>query len=828
MAKVKKLPVTDRTTWWSDLAYMPTEYKESRLYMAQSLFFAKQNSQVLQDKEKAIQYRKSDVLNLDRQTYINLIDPPTSRDAGGKADYFSADFKAFPIDVHLDNIMDAALRTIPFNITCTLTDPIAKLHEQKEKEKIIAQRIVRGIINGFAKELGLPPISESADPYKWIQNFTATDGKKVDEIGDTIDQIKTKIQTDDQLRLFQKYLYKNGLEIAFEVGIKHYFLERNEFQVKYSQDFTNDLKHFNKTSGRWAIDELTGLGEVKYIDPTTLYTSPFKDKNGDDILYFYHEEDVTFAEWEKRIGSDLDYEEKKKAIQMQKEQGWITGGGYAGTNSSNKNNSRVKIGFFSILTQEANAFAEDYVNDTVTVWDRKPLTWESDEKHGGRKSKVYNVWYSCYYQPLLATDYASNAPVDWDKQSHYIFHIRKDIDMMRYGPDKRYAKSSLVVWKNDKRASWTDIKEAFMPKIHTLWHKFQNCIVQDVQGLALDEDLLGGMLNAVDEANAKEPEGGTAIVNEWKMLRQAGMAWLKFRDKNGNMVVEDPSKLFIPIDSGHMKKGEMYLLQAMNLYNLLTQALAKGGASEALQPKARTPLGGIEIAADASSKATYFIEESYIEGVIVPYSMRCAHHIHTICKERKSYDYDIRWKQFKDIVGNHHGAVIEGIEDMNFENIGLTITNKDDSAKKELVIQTIVEKYATKQISTAALGLALSTDNWKLQLVELSMEEEKTQEQAQLMAEAEHNRQMELKQMELQIAQELTAAKGQAKNENIQIQGQVDAAIQAQMNQLKSQSMAMQKEQLLHNKLTENQQKSALKKDEKTNEVNLESQKELI
>jgi hypothetical protein len=259
----------------------------------------------------------------------------------------------------------------------------------------------------------------------------------------------------------------------------------------------------------------------------------------------------------------------------------------------------------------------------------------------------------------------------------------------------------------------------------------------------------------------------------------------------------------------------------------LTQSLAKGQVNEGLQPKPRTPLGGIEIATEAANKATYFIEESYINGVVIPYAMRCAQHIHCMANEAKKYNYQERWKQFVDVVGSYNGAVIESIENIKFENIGLTISNKDDSSKKELITQAIVQRYAQKQLSTAAFGLVLDTAQWKLQIVELSLEEEKAQERAEQQAEAEHQRAMELKAQDLKIAQALTEAKGKSKDENIITQGKIDAAVEAQMSKLKAENMAAQKDQLLKNKLIQDQAKADLNKDAKTHESNLKLQESL-
>lgn len=819
-------PVSDRTLYFSNLSYFPSEYKESKAWCAQMLWFIKNNSQVLQDAHKAKVYRDTDVLKINKKQLKDIIDPPTPKSTGGEATYFSADWGAMPIDVHLDNILDTEVRSGALNITCKIADPIVKLKEQKDKEKIIYQGMVRNIVNDFAKELGLPEMQSSENPYKWIKKFNAKgkDKDSIDTVGGVIGQIQNKIKDDDTMRLFLGYLYKNGLELAFEIGIKYFMVDQNEFQTKFSHDFLRDLKHFNKMCGRAAVDEMTGEKIIRYYDPTKLWTNNFKYRNGDDILYWFYEEDLTFADFESLCGSTLDYDAKRKALELQKSQGWNWG---SVSNTSANNSTKIRVGFCSVLTQEDNNFSERYINDKTSVWKSEPLTWRPEEDSDeNRKVKTYNVWQTFYYLPLNIYEYNANSAINWEEQSKYIFHIRKEVDMMRYGKDGRYTKSSLVIWKNDTQPSWTDIKQAYMPKINLLWQEFQNCIVQDVDAIAMSNELIAGMANAVDESNSKG-DGGQSQIDQWKMLKQAHQGFFNFKDKNGNPVA-DPKNMFIQVKNGLFEKAEQILLRIMDLYNLMTQSLAKGQAGEGIQPKARTATAGIEIANEAANKATFFIRESYNEGVVVQFAMRFAQHIYTVCKEKTKYNYAERWKIFNDVIGRYNGAELEGIEKINFENIGLTIENKDDSAKRELVLQTIIKEYANKQISTAGLALAIGSDNYKLQLVELALEQKKQEEKAQQQQQAEFQRQMQLKQMDLKIAQALQQSKTEGKNSNIQTQGQTDAAVQGQMNQLKAQNMKEQKDQLLKNKLIQDRQKAELKKDEKTHQANLEQQSALV
>src|SRR5690606_28772914 len=103
--------------------------------------------------------------------------------------------------------------------------------------------------------------------------------------------------------------------------------------------------------------------------------------------------------------------------------------------------------------------------------------------------------------PPPATRLSDNSMADWQWQSDFIFKIEKETDMYRYGVDQRYARSSLVIYKESDIPSFTDVQEAYMPKIRNLWHKFQNCLIQDTTGTVIDWDFMTGILNATDEAN---------------------------------------------------------------------------------------------------------------------------------------------------------------------------------------------------------------------------------------------------------------------------------------------------------------------------------------
>jgi hypothetical protein len=296
-------------------------------------------------------------------------------------------------------------------------------------------------------------------------------------------------------------------------------------------------------------------------------------------------------------------------------------------------NAKIQIGFMSCLSQDAEKFAEKYSQNGTPLWEKKPLSWYPDKRTPNKykakmEQRMYNVWYSCYYIPPPGAKLNRNSMADWVWQSRYIFNIHKDIDMYRYGADMRYAKSTLVVWKDD-RPSIRDIQESFMPKIRNAWHQFQNCLINDFDAVGISEDFIMSALKATDEANQTNPgrpENPTgpnkvdARLVSWKQMKQGGAAILKMTDKNGNQLAMDPQKFVIRVQNGLLDKAEKYLRIILELYNLMTTALAQSDVSEGQDPKPRTAVAGLQASLQATAAGTWFVEKAVREFLIIYFS----------------------------------------------------------------------------------------------------------------------------------------------------------------------------------------------------------------
>jgi hypothetical protein len=844
--KSSNTPVTDRSWYYSDLAMMPQDDKESRLWCAQLLFYAKINSNILVDSKKAAQYRKNTYLDIDENVYKRIIDPVTVSGGGGTADYVAADWKALPIAVHLRNIRKAKLDKIGVVNKPQVNEinKFSKSQRQKDKDKIIHQRVFRELIQQVIETLNLPPISENQTPEEYISKLEKSapqteqkegeqpvDGgtQAVDDVSRIMQQIQMQIKDSQDYQLYERYVYKGEIERAFELAITHYLINQNKWR-NVSEFFNEDLVNFNKACGQWYIDNTTGRGVVRYLDPARLYTSPFKLKDGSDILYWFYEEPMLFSDFIKSFGTTLTDEQLKEVFELNKYSGGTHMLDWESTNPHRRNNAMINVGMASVLTQESTTFGENYVKSPQPTYPNQPVNFDPDKDSSEIKQTIYNVWHSFYYVPPPSSTIVSNIQTDWVWQSRYIFNIKKETDMFRYGVDERYAKSSLVVWK-DNSPSCTDIEESILPKIYTTWHKFQNCLVQDTQAVVIDEDFVLGILNATDEANAingqPQPSTGSNGINAgmeaFKMMRQGGLAMMKFRDKNGNVIPGlNPKDFFVNVDSGHIKKAEQYLQLILQQYELLKMALAQSDVTEGQAAKPRTAVAGIEASIEASNNAIWFVEKPVREFLIM-YSERVIQHVLNMVKEKKYYKYKERWNSFEEVIGLANSLMIEGVAEIAPEDIGITVSLQDTQQLQEYIFSLCNDMVKNNKMSFEAAALAIETAsvNYKYAYALISLFVKQKEAEVAAQQQLQFEQQMQLQDKQLEIAQTLQGQKIQGNADLVKLQAQMDSLLEGQVNQQKFESQARIKEIT-----TENRIREADAKMEK--EHNLEQQKSLL
>jgi len=804
----KDIPLQNRGVFWQDLSTLPPELK-NEYWAAQTLFFMKRNAVLFLDPDKAVKYRMTDRLEIDERVYKEMVDPTSPMAQGGKADYFSSDWKSNPVFIHLQNIVKAEIEKTGKQLEVNLTDKYAKTRQMRENERIIYRGALRNLINDVADQIGVPKIGENEDPYKWIRSFI---GKEESEgVGDKgsvekfVDIIRNQITDQQDLALYNEYIYKCDYEIALELGIDYYLNKRNKWNDRWYDEYITDLKHFNKACGEWYTDQITGLPVIERFVPEKLWTNPFKRRDGEDLQYYYIEYDITFADFTKEMGRNMSKAQLKKVFQWQKTQGTTTPLNWVDGDNAVRDNSMIRVGKAAVLTQDISSYIETF-GSQIPMFRQMEAGWEPINQNEKRIDRNFNVWYSWHYIPPTASQ-VNNSDYDW--QSQYIFNLQKNQDQQRYGEGGRYAKPPLVIFDNSKQASFTDIVMAFMPKIDIVWHKFQNCLVNDFKATIFSDDFIGGLLGAVDETNKissgdpDTPTGGNgrdAWLEQWKMITQSGKGFLRMRDTNGQMIL-DPSKLVLNIDNGYLEKAERLLTMIAYLYNDMIKALAFSPANSGEGVKPRTPVAGIEQSMQASESARFFLQKGY-ETFLKTNAERMVGYMLQIAREA-AMGYRKRFEEFSNIVGYANGMALMGIADIPPEETGINVGYVDTASKKEFIMNIGLEYVKTKELDLPFLELLIGIDNWKYAFVLMRMAVK--QRKRELQAEQAQQQQyvMQQKQMDLQIAQALQAGKSEAAQQEIMTQGKVQDMINMKLNEAKADTQAYLKNLTTANRITE-------------------------
>jgi len=823
----KKPSLKDRTNFFSDLSYFPIDLK-NEVWAAQVIYFAKKNCKRFLDPKRAIKYRKTDLLEIDEKEMDQMFDPITPEGGGGLATYVTADRKANPVYIHLLNNMRAEIQRMGKQIEANFTDKYSKTRKMRDSYKALYSRQVRWIINDFCKELGIPGISESQDPYKWIKNFSehqqkGNDGKEMgnDVVSKFSDLIKNKIESNEDLMLYNEMVYKGDYEQAIEKGIDYYMFKLNRWDDRWADEVFDNLRHFNKECLEWYTDRITGRPVIEGFDPAILFISPFRRKDGEDIQYYFIEYEITFADFVKTCGFGLKPEKLKEVFLWNKSQGTSHGIDWI-ENVERPNRIRddamIRIGRCGVLSQDY----EINMDEVVANWpnyERTGMTWDVYVKNQyeiQRKEKNYNVWRSFYYIPPTDAQ-LSNADYAW--QANFIFDIRKNQDQFRTGEDGRYSKCPLVIYDNSKQASTTDIVQAYMGKINFAWNSYQNCLVNDIDATILSDELMGGLLASVDEENAinpgegTEPTGGNeveAAQEQFRMIKQSGKGFLKMVDKQGKQII-DPQKLILVYKNGWLDRADKFLGQIVNLYSQLNIAL--GNDPNAAKPRVTTT--GIQEAVKGSDNSKWFLQKAY-EFIVKATAERFVRYILMCGEESKELGITDRYDEFRNILGVTDGLLIEGMEDVPPESVGLSINYVDNSGKKEFVMKLAENLVAQGKLDEDILYLLLGADNWKESFCLMRMSLTKKKKEAAAQAELQHQQIMEQKDADLKIAQALQKAKADGKDQNQNNQGSIDARLLDLENKLKAQTMATQKEQLKNNKISADNNKAQLQRQNET------------
>lgn len=793
--------------YYTDLHYIDPKKKMNPLWGSACLLFVKRNSEQLLDDTTANKFRNIDNGQINSADYKKVFDPiDSATGTGGKAEHIATNWLANPIYVHINNIVEANLEKIPINLYCRAVDEYAMLKQQKENHRILGRKEFTNFINEFNSKLGFPKLNKGEDPFRYadnmalVRNQPKTGLKPKNMPLSMIDSLKAAIDDNEDLALFNEFIYKGDCEIAIELGQKHY-LQKNRFARTYER-LIADIRNFNRGCGRWYTSLTTGRPIISYMDGTKVFTSKFAESDGGDLIHWYTEYDISFGDFVKMLGKNRTKEELEKIFEQNKLHQASHGLTWSDCTSFQRNAAKIRIGYCEVQSQDCQVYAEGQRYGNLR-FKEKPFDWYPAKNtpkdfKDKRVERHYNVWYKFYYVPITRTDMGRGfMEGDYIEQAKYIYDLGKLQDQQRYGDDDRNCHSSLVVWKRDGM-SFGEIMNRYMPKIHLEWMKYDNYSSQNEEYVIFSNRLLENMMNLMDEGDKKAADA--TKMDFLKMLMQTGKGISDFTDEKGNQL--DPVKHF---STGQGAAALRCLERIKVLYDQLTTALAISDAREGVDPKPRQSLGGIRLSLDASNNGTYFIEKGCID-MVVQFGNRLLYYMRQIVQEGDSE----RLQEFRDVVGKANGMAMEAIKDIPDHSLGLYVDNVNTDQQKQYLVGMATEMVKAGKLDVEALNLIIKVDNYKYAAVLMIMKYK--QKQRKLMEDDERKQGyiMQQKNMDLQIKKQEYISKEEAKTISIDREKQWDMKIKEMEARLRSNNQAMIKDMISNNRMNEQTHKSDL------------------
>lgn len=800
---------------YDTLNFIPVEQKNEQ-WAAEWLAYMKQNSKLFVSEEDVKKFRDLEEGKLDIDAYKQLIDPTAAEEGETVAEYFTADWKSNPIFNHLNRVIEAGLEKIPINLYVKATDEAGQLELQKENSRILGRDEMRGYLNDFNKKLGFPPVHKSTDPFRYAKAMRGSTqpqppsnpAQATQQGGDlpvnVIDSIKANIEDDEDLALFNTYIWKDGAEIGFELGIKDYMVNVNHFDRIYERNI-KDIKNFNKTLIRWFTSETTGKPVIEYMEPHQTYVSYYKKADGTDISHWYYETTVTYGNFVRMFGMGLKKDELRAIFELNRENHGISED-FEQISFLRRNTARIKIGYAEWESQDMEVYS-DYTIQGNYYYTRKPSDYTPGKNqvkdwNATREEQHYNVWYKCYYIPLAGSSVTS-ASVDFKKQAMYVFKFGKVQDQQREGDDQRYAKSSLIVWSSTGM-SFGEIMSRYMGKVNLLWFQFQNDLANVIpHGMLFYKEFMELALSSQDEAS----DGKDATSKFIRKLKQTGSQIGKLFDTEGNPNAQQ-FRPYDEIKTGHLASALEKLAAMSEIYEMMKAALGISDTREGVDPKPRTPGSGIKLALQASNDSTYYVEKG-CTSIITELGSRLMYFINDIINESPSSQ---RLQDLKNVIGKANGMALEALRSIPMHQLGLGVNNvmTDDQKAK---LQNMVDQMASTGQIDIDIALYLETiDNLKYAYAMVRLYVKKKQKEVAAQQQAEYQQQLQLKQMDVEIANAQLKLKNDGILQQIELGKKLDAWLLEVETKLKTQGQIAIKGVIKDNRLEEASANAAIAK----------------
>jgi len=681
-------------------------------------------------------------------------------DTNGDTSYLNLDYSPVNRIASIVDNIHGKMMNQTYKIQCNAIDPESKIEEDKARDEMYANMLLKHLAPDFAERTGLPLVPPSQ------------------EIPDT----------DDEAEIYFKLNFKQSSAIAMEQAIS-YVLMNNSFEDVRSQ-LIRDLIVLKWAAVRRFYDENNSI-RVEYVDPVDLIVPYSKYDDFRNIPWVGVVKNYTIQEISRRTNK-FDAKQLEEIARLNQGKNgnpswnFSWNGSYEGyyNNSSTfmtrpYDNFNIQVLEFEFLTVDKEVRAKKYNQKGGFFFNKKSSKYKPSE---GNNVEVVEkeIQYRYAGSWIIGTDYIYS--YEKCKNLEREFNLSADKKKSYYpNVDLSYTIIAPGIYDMENKS----LVERMIPhedQLNLLNLKKQHLLIKaKPPGVSFDVEALANVIKGMGN-------GSMTPLDIIRIYEQTGSFPTSSRDAEGNVI---NSAGIRELANGISRDYNLLLAAQQHEIALMNDVIGYNTAVDASSPNAEALVGVQRMAVQATNNALrplYFALTKVIE--------RNAAKLSLMIQDSIEFNYD----SFVAAIGNHASKTIEYGKKLALNQLGIKVEFlPDEEERQQIEAQISLGQQAGVLMPSDAIRIRqVLKQDYKIAAQLLVVLEDKNRK----------NKQEEAKAL-------------QEQNGMIQIQSaQAAAEAQAQVSQVKSQAEqeVISLEYRLKMELSEQEHRQKLEQIEKQNQ----------
>jgi hypothetical protein len=635
------------------------------------------------------------------------------------------DWTCLPLIPTKLNSAVSIVHKIPVEVTCTATDPLAVQKKKKDFEFLKNKPKLEADLLPLAEDMGVNGVDLGTTEHGAIAYSESPYGLDLTDPEDA--------------DIFTNLIYSLGVEASFETVLQHFWAVKKAHHVKLLE--IRDQFKLGVSAHRAFTSSMTGLPDIEYKHPSTIYTPSSNLPDYSDNTHRYEEDRITVMQLFNYFGNEIKDLNHLEAIINDKKCGYCTKNGHQNQPEKNWTSFKVNLIYFEVKSL-----------DWMGVQKKKNSKFSSftmDESKATEKiwgQNTYGFW--------------------WLKNTEQVFGIHKLPYSLRTKGQESFQSFSTNIYKSQEQ-SCVELSIGENKKAQTADIKLQHAIIKSQpSGKYIDMRFIRGALSALkDETNQWTIEDLINMAFEQNVIigdtedfdRNPAMAQLKpVIDLVGGLKLEEV-------------RGYMQVIAQAN------QNIAQiTGINEQLTGQAANPEGLIgmqKLLINSSINALHYCNEAITNQYQALFNLWA-----NIIKQGVEAGGKTK-KAIINAIGAKKAAIIDGLEELSLHDIGVkvAISQREEERAK---FQERVSRLKQVQIITVADEYMLDAlENPKDKIAFLAVKEKLYRKRLDKQEQVAFERQQTIMAQQGEQQQAAIAMQGEQKQGLVFAQGEVQAKL---------------------------------------------------